>query len=185
MKLHKAALILIFSLSALQSYADSFDILFGAYDLSAKTESASGSSTNIGGYKLTYSHNLAPQFTLTAGYTLIMSDTIGGDLSFGFDLGGNYYFLTPSDRLVSETKNATMTIAHKLRPYVGLTFHQRQFQSVKSNYAGFGLNAGSTFDINKDYELKALFRYITLSGPQNATATELSILLGLTIIITD
>lgn len=185
MMLHKAALIIIISLTAFNSFADNFDILFGAYDLSAKTDTASGSSSNIGAYKLTYSHNLAPQFTLTAGYTLIMSKTVGGDLSFGFDLGGNYYFLTPSDRLVSETKNATMTISNKLRPYVGLTFHQRQFQSVKSNYAGFGLNVGSTFDVNKDYELKALFRYITLSGPQNATATELSLMFGITILITD
>lgn len=160
------------------SMADSFDILAGLYDISAKTSTAEGNASNLGAYSIGYSHNLNPQVTLNAGYSLIMSGTIGGDLSFGFDMGATYYPITPSNTSVSESGLSTMVINHKYRPFIGLSFHQRQYQSVKSNYAGFGLNLGSTYDINKKYDLKALFRYITLTGPQTSTAQEMVILIG-------
>lgn len=162
------------------TYANSFDLLAGYYDVRAKTNSSSGNSSNLGVYKLSYAYSLSPQVVLSAGYTLMMSNTLGGDLSFGFDLGSDYFFLTSSSKSISESENSSLEISPLWRPFAGLSFHQRQFQSVKSNYAGFGFNFGIEKDIHRDYDIKALLRYVNLAGPQNSTATEVVLLLGIT-----
>ena len=62
----------------------------------------------------------------------------------------------------------------------GRRIHQRQFQSVNSNYAGFGLNLGFERSMDRIFDLKGLVRYSVLGGPGSANATEILILGGIT-----
>lgn len=161
------------------SRANKFDLSAGYYSLTAKTSSASGNSAGLGGYKLTYSFDLFRGLQLALGYSLIMSNTVGGDLGYGLDLGFEYFFLTPPQSVQGSSPSAFMSVSPLWRPFVGTSFHQRQFQSVRTNYAGFGVSAGVERSLDAPFDAKAQIRYSALTGPGSSTATELMALLGL------
>lgn len=173
-------ILLLLAFLTYQAQANKVDILAGGYSLSASTDEASGSASGLGGYKINYSFNLLNNLDMTVGYSIIMSNTFGGDLGFGFDFEFNYFPLTPSIPINSKSTKSFMTVKPLWRPLVGICFHQRQFQSVNSNYAGFGLNLGFERSMDRIFDLKGLVRYSVLGGPGSANATEILILGGIT-----
>lgn len=166
-------------LAANFSYAGKLGVDFGYFDMQAKTKTKpAGSVSNLGAYRLLYAHPLLPQLDVNLAYSLIMSDIVGGDMGFGFDLGFGYYPFTASDA-VTATGEATMRIEEIWRPYVAGSFHQRQFQSVQSSYSGFGIAIGTEQALNRHFSAKYEIRRIMLYGPSEATANETDLMVGI------
>jgi hypothetical protein len=153
----------------------------GLFSLGAQTGSASGTASNLGCYRVGFGMPVSTHFDVNVGYTLIMSEIIGGDLAFGLDLGTNYFPLTQTGAY--ELSTGTTMVAHEelWRPYVGLWFHQRQFQSVRTNYSGFGLATGFERALRFPFDYKIELRYTSLVGASGATATEINFVGGLTL----
>ncbi len=168
--------IILFSFSA---HASKFDLLMGMFSLSASGSTGDTSVSSLGSYRVAYGHSVFDKFDLTLGYTLNMTNTIGGDLAYGLDVGVNYFPLTFSSPQEFESNGVAVKVDELWRPFVGLSFNQRQFQSVRNSYAGFGLGVGTEYSISKRYSLKSEFRYISLSGSSESEATEINMLFGI------
>ncbi|MCB0422613.1 MAG: hypothetical protein KDD61_16545 [Bdellovibrionales bacterium] len=164
------------------SFAGKLDVYWGYFNVSAETATAKGSASAPGAYKFSYItdfflHNLE----LEIGYTLLMSNTFGGDLVYGVESGLFYYPLTTSSVFQGKTENATLTLNSLWRPFIGLSFHQRQAQSTNSGYAGFGVSFGFERALSYNFDFKFLLRHAFLSGPKASTAQETVGLIGVTI----
>jgi hypothetical protein len=163
-----------------KSRAAKLDLFAGAYQLVAETDTDSEDISNLGAYLVSYQFPLQQQLELGLGYTLIMSDTIGGDLAFGFDLGLHYYPFTRVSDLEWSKDGDLMKIEEIWRPFATLSFHQRQFQSVSASYAGFSLGGGVERSMESlPFNLKAAFRLLFLNGPGSSTGEENILVLGI------
>jgi hypothetical protein len=154
----------------------------GIFNVSAKTDNDEGSLSNIGSYQLTYHQPMFQRVDLFFGYTVIMSNGVGGDMGFGFDLGLLYYPFTYNSGSAFFAQGGSVEIREIWRPYVGVGFLERRFQSVKANYSGFSAIAGTERELDF-YEASAIgeLRYGQLLGSTGATATELLVLIGLSV----
>ncbi len=155
------------------------EIEAGFYSLTAKTAKRTGSNSNFGVYRAAFGFGVGPQVDIQVGYTLFMTGIIGGDLGFGPDLGVQYFPMTDSGARRFSNEKVVINVNDVLRPFVGAGFHQRQFQSVDSSYAGFSIGGGVEMAWTDDYSLKGEARYLLLNGPTNATANQLDLLFGL------
>jgi hypothetical protein len=165
----------------INSYAGKLDLMAGYFNLEAEVGDQSGSVTTVGAYRVSYAQPLfSEKIDLELGYTLLMSNTFGGDLAYGIEAGVNFFPFTPSESYEGRSKNAALEIKPIWRPFVGTLFSQRQAQSTNSGYAGFGFLVGFERTIENYFDLKALVRYSLLSGPRSATANEMVVLLGIT-----
>lgn len=159
--------------------AGKIEASFGFYSLSAKTNKKSGAASNFGLYRAAYNYTVGSQFELNLGYSIFMSNIIGGDLGFGPDLGLLYFPVTDPGTRVVQTPKLSLRLDDVLRPFVGVGFHQRQFQSVDSSYAGFSFCGGAEYNYSENLGIKATARYQILNGPSSASASQLDVLLGL------
>lgn len=178
-KLFKLTAFAWFFIFAVQARASKVEILTGAYSFSAKTENAKGSLSNLGAYRLNISEKFADHFSVGLGFTLLMEKVIGGDMGFGFDLGVSYFFMSRPSSMKFRDLNFAFETKEIWRPYVGLSFNQRQFQSVRTNYAGFGIAAGVERSLTLPFDLKAEIRYCQLTGSATASATEMTLAAGI------
>jgi hypothetical protein len=169
---------LIFCFTVSSCLAAKVDVMGGFFSLNAKTNSGSANVSTLGSYRVSASKSFFDSLDAVLGYTINMSNTIGGDFAYGIDLGVNYFPFTFTEPSHFESEGVSVRRDELWRPYVGFSFNQRQFQSVKNGYAGFGVNLGSEYSINKKYSLKSEFRYISLAGSSESEATEMNILFG-------
>jgi hypothetical protein len=155
----------------------------GAYSFSAENASTRVSATlsGLGSYQIAYRHAIAQNFELDFGFSLLATNTFGGDLSFGIDVGANYFFMTSSGVIASDSSEGNIVLIHRWRPFVGASFHQRNFQSTASQYAGFGLKGGTEYQYDERFALHGTIRYLSLAGPNQAGASQIDILTGLVI----
>ncbi|MCB0385196.1 MAG: hypothetical protein KDD43_07370 [Bdellovibrionales bacterium] len=159
--------------------ASKLDIMAGWFSISAKTNSGSSELSNFGAYRINYFIPVFRQLDLTVGYSLLMSDTFGGDLGYGVDGGVTYYPISNSRPIKADSENARMVVDSLWRPYAGLGFSQRQFQSVQSTYAGFSLFGGVERSLMREFDFKAELRIVELQGAGVATATEMTLVAGI------
>lgn len=159
-------------------YAGKFDFLTGPFSLNAKVNNQEGGVSAIGAYNIAYMLDLSPNVQLGAGYTVLMSNTFGGDLAFGIDAGLYYFPLTPAGQIDAKSVNSLLKIKPLWRPFVGGSFHQRQAQSTESSYAGFGVSVGVERALDYFFDLKINLRHVLLSGPNASTATETTFFIG-------
>ncbi len=169
----------IFSSSA--SYAAKFDFMAGMFSLDATAGAGKTSVSSVGSYRTAFSKSVLDKIDVLVGYTLNMTNTIGGDMAYGIDFGFNYFPFTFSESKEFEKNGISIKRDELYRPYIGLSFNQRQFQSIKNSYAGFGLDIGCEYSMNKHYSFKAEFRYITLGGSSDSNATEMNMLAGISL----
>ncbi len=155
-----------------------FDIGFGYYQVTAKTNTGSGSTSGPGLYQLNFRRALTPRLELAIGYTIYFSSLVSGDSGSGLDLGGNYYPFSSAGPIESSDPGAKMEFEELWRPYVGATFNQRNFQSVQTTYTGFGLIVGVERVLNAKMNLNTDARYIKLNGPKGSNGTELDLAVG-------
>lgn len=155
------------------------DVGYFALDASAGGESSSIS--NPSAFRLAFLKPLTEKVELNLAYSLILADFSGSDLGFGPDLGLNYYFLTSAADKKLETEEFKVRVSELWKPYLGLAFHQRNFQSVKNSYAGFGLSIGVEHRYERNLAFRTEARYIGLAGSGESEATELGLFFGVVI----
>lgn len=155
----------------------------GAYSFSAENASNRVTATlsGLGSYQIAYRHAINQNFELDFGFSLLATDTFGGDLSFGFDVGANYFFMTSAGAITSDSAAGNVVLNHRWRPFAGVSFNQRNFQSTSSQYAGFGIKGGTEYQYDERFALHGTLRYLSLGGPSQAGATQLDILTGIII----
>jgi hypothetical protein len=161
--------------------SNKFDFGVGYYSISAKTATQSGSLSGLGLYHLNYRRAITPKIEFAAGYTIYFTGIIGGDSGSGVDLGINYFPFADAQAVEMAKDGKSIYVDELYRPYVGVTFDQRSFQSVQSSYSGFGLLLGLERTLTDLLSLNFSLRYMNLSGGVDATATEMDFLGGFSI----
>jgi hypothetical protein len=156
------------------------DILAGIFGIQASSATASSSISGVGAYALDYRMSFWNHFDLEIGYSIDASKGFGGDLAFGPDFGVLYFPFTKSDPVLATSENVSVEFQDQIKPYLGFSFHQRQYQSTESTYAGTGAFLGSEFNYWKSFSMRAEFREIFFAGPSGAKATETDVLVGVT-----
>lgn len=155
------------------------DILAGYFSVDASVDGSKAKISNPSILYLGYGQPILDQFEFRGGYTVLMSDFTGSDLGYGVNVGFNYFPTTSALEENFKSENVEVTRYEDLKPYVGLGFYQRSFQSVRISYAGFGFNGGVEKYYSKKINLKAEARYIKLSGSSSSSATETNLLVGI------
>lgn len=155
------------------------DILFGYFALDAKTKDKKGSVDNFGAYQLNYRYAFANFLELSTGYSLIASKTFTGDFGFGPDIGLVYFPFSSSNAIEASNENVNFRSYELYKPYAVAAFHQRQYQSIQSSYAGFSLGMGVEVYWKNNISIKVETRYLPLGGPDSATSNEFDLLAGL------
>lgn len=161
------------------AYAGKLDAMLGFYSFNATVQNKSASFSGLGAYEMSYLIPFKNHFELVLGYSLTMTDIIGGDFSYGPKIGINYFPLNFSSNEKIILPNQTIDIQDFYKPYVGLNFSQKQFQSAKTSFAGFGVSVGMEKYINQDYTIKAEVKMNNYSGPSGSTAKEMNLLVGM------
>lgn len=179
MKAKLRSLILITcAFTALPAQAYKLDFMVGGFSLSAETSNGSGSKSNLGAYKFTYAIPVTGNLDFGLGYTLIFSDIFTGDASFGLDLEATYFPFSPSAPVDLSTKNTSVRLTEIWSPFVAGGYHQRQFQSVQTQYNGFSGAVGIERTLSESVRVKGMCRYLFMNGANEATATILDVLVG-------
>ena len=167
----------MFLLSA-DVFAGKFDIMGGAYSISAKVGDTSQTISGLGAYRFSYLQPFAKNFELVAAYNLSFSSVVTGDSAFGFDVGANYFPFNFANKTSMKVQDLSVEQYDLWKPYGGLTFSQRQYSSVKNGYAGFGLQFGTEYYLRRDISFKSEFRYISMGGSGYSTANDFNIMAG-------
>lgn len=162
----------------LRANAIKIDVMMGWFNVAAESTTRNEVS-NFGLYRVNYMLPLLPKLDLSVGYSLMMSEVLGGDLGFGLDGALLYFPLSTSGKIQASSSYSTVVIDSIWRPYLGIGFSQRQFQSVQSSYAGFSVSVGLERSIARNFDLKGEIRYVDLQGARQSTATETSAVGGL------
>lgn len=170
------------------------DFSYGYYSINSKAEkkttstssSDSGNSASVSGpymFNLAYLLPVADKFQLNIGYSVLLADIAGTDKGYGLNVGFNYFLLGSAKN--ENLKNDAIDVERFeiWKPYTGIGFYQRDFQSIKNSYAGFGINGGVERYYTKDVSFKGELRYISLSGANSVIATEMNAIFGIIFII--
>lgn len=163
------------------SFATKLDFSSGMFSIGARSATRRGSLTGFGAYSIALKHRLLSQVEMSVGYSVVVSGGISGDLGYGFDVGADYFPLTSESTYTFETAERSLVFYERWRPYVGLSFHQRQFQSIQAGFAGVGIRAGIEYPLSESLAVTATARYILYSGSRATSATELDLLVGMSL----
>lgn len=150
-----------------------------SFDAQNQSNRVQTSISGFGSYQVAYRHEVFDRIEFDAGYSMLATEIIAGDLAFGLDVGMNYYPLTAVGREVAQTDTTSLIVASRFRPFVGLGFHQRSFQSTSTQYAGFGGKIGTDYEFSDQWQFTVSIRYLNLIGPNQSSATQIDTLLGL------
>ena len=162
---------------------NSFSFITGYYDLQAEVSGEGGALADFGSLRTQYWHSLNNLFSFSIGYTVLLEKYGAGDSAYGFDLGGIFRPFNNQYGSFSGSGGVSISVKQKWNPFIGIGFHQRQYQSVRSSYSGLGLSLGNEYDIGEDFLLYGDIRYVNLSGPVDASATELSVNFGVSYLL--
>ncbi len=160
-------------------HAQKLSIGFGFYDLKAKVGQEEASVSNLGAYKFQYHSIVQEKFELVLGYTLLIEDIVTGDKAFGPSIGGRYYLFGNNTVEVAQLSSFSVSSIKRYNPYLYLGFNQRQYQSIKSTYAGFSFGGGVEAGFDSKKSLFADIQISSLEGPSEGEATETSITTGI------
>jgi len=159
-------------LCSVNAWAQKLSFGFGAYDVSAQVEDQETSVTNLGAYKIQYNFVLQEKIDLFLSYNLIVEDIFNGDKAFGPQFGLAYYPRGSKSVSNSSLGNISFLKMKDLNYYFTASFVQRQYQSIKTNYAGFSIGAGVEWGINDKLILYSDFQTSLLEGANGGEATE-------------
>lgn len=172
-------ILLVAALVAVPAHAGKLDAYIGAYDFAAKTPVAKGSKSGVGAYKVSFLLPISDRFEAGIGYSLIYSDIFTGDSVYGFDVELAYFPFTSAGRVQVASGNTQVAIEPQWRPFAMVGFNPRQFQSISTQYNGYSLALGTERTYTGQFNLKGMVRYAMLTGPNTATASEITILGGI------
>lgn len=156
---------------------------FGFYNIQAQSQSAgqtvSLNMARLGSYQLTGQFGITDSLDLGVGYSIFYSRTFGGDMGFGPDIFVNYFPFSQSGKRSWNDAGVKLNLHESLRPYVGLAFHQRQFQSVQTSYSGFGFHGGLEWAQSEEWGYHFRVSSQSLIGPGSLNFRLMDISLGL------
>ena len=165
-----------------RTYAHKLNFDLGFFSINATPPTNSGlnsiSLSGPGVYAVSGSFEIFPSIEIGAGYSLFFSKGFTGDLGFGPDLTLHYFPLTRAAGFQASTGGTQYTEIEKLRPYVQVGFHQRQFQSAQSAFSGFGIGAGTEYQWDPKLSFRAGVRMMNLLGPSEAKFNYLDVTAG-------
>lgn len=167
--------------SALADRRNKLDFGFGFYSLTGEGGTSAGSVSGIGDYRIQYRRSIHPKLDLGVGYSVMFSSIISGDSIYGIDVGATYFPLTRSGPFEIQNSGQTIQIVEIFRPYVSLSFNQRNIQSVQTTYSGFGVSAGAEYQLGVFSSLNFCVRYLTLSGSRESTAKVIDFIGGISL----
>lgn len=152
---------------------------YGFYSLNATVENKAVTVSGPYAYHVSFLKHLFYHIELNVGYTVLFSELTGGDMSYGLNLGANYYFLSKTNNQYFDSDEFQVVNTELWRPFIGAGFYQKNFQSIKNSFSGLGINFGAERRFNDDISWRGEIRYIQLAGTGNSTATELNFLFGI------
>jgi hypothetical protein len=170
-----AAFFLLFATQ--NAHAGKVDLSFGYFSINAKTSKGEADFSNIGSYALGYRHEVFPSVEVSLGYSLLMASIIGGDMSYGLDLGSAWYPFTRAGASHWSSETAQFAMLEIWRPFVSAGFSQRQIR--QTSYAGLAGGVGVERSLTTHLSLRGEARSLLLTGPSPASATQLDFLLGI------
>lgn len=182
-KQNTLSILLVLSLLFIGTSAHSkakLDILGGYFSLQAKTKDKSGNVNNIGAYQVNFRYAVTHYLEMAVGYSLVASKTFTGDFGFGPDIGLVYFPFTSANPIDASSENVHFRSYELYKPFLSGTFHQRQYQSIQSSYAGFGFGGGTEIYWKNNMSFNVGFRYLPLAGPDSAISNEVDALFGVT-----
>jgi len=157
------------------------DVSMGYYSLSAKANDKKTNVQNLGVYQLNYRKDITRKLEISIGYSLIATQIYTGDFGFGPDIGMTYFPFTSANTIEATNNHIELTSFELYKPYLITAFHQRQYQSIQSNYAGFSFGIGNEFYWKNFYYINTQLRYLPLGGPDKATSDEIDLIFGITL----
>lgn len=159
--------------------AQKYSLASGYFAIKAKTSTGESDLSSIGRTDLRYRLPIGRQVDASFGYSLYLLPGESSDIGFGPNIG---FFVFPLSRSSDSAFN-NLQVNYRsfdvLRPYVGVEFAQRQFQSVQSAYAGIQARLGIEVQPWSEYFLEASLVTANLVGPLDSRITETSVLLGI------
>lgn len=175
----KNLLSLIFILMSFNAFAiGRLDLSYGYFSINSKTTEKSTSISNPTAANLAYLLPFGEKAQLNFGYTILLADYSGSDKAYGLNVGINYFPISSSKNEKLKDEHFDVERYQIWKPYVGIGFYQREFQSIKNSYAGIGINPGIERYYDKSMSFKGELRYIALTGSNESTATEINAFLG-------
>jgi hypothetical protein len=152
---------------------------YGYFAINAKTADTSSSISNPSAFHLGYLQPKWNNWEFKLGYSVLLADFSGSDMGYGVDAGINYYPISDAGDEKFTSGPVTVYRYQIWRPFVGMSFNQRSFQSIRNSYAGFGFSGGTERYYNEDINFRAEARYVSLAGSGESEATETSVWLGI------
>jgi hypothetical protein len=155
-----------------------FTASYGYFSINAKTAQTSTTVSNPSAFHLAYLQPKWNNWEFKLGYSVLLADFAGSDMGYGIDAGINYYPLSDAGDEKFTDGKVTVIRYEEWRPFVGFSFNQRSFQSIRSSYAGFGFSTGVEKYLNEKMNIRSELRYVNLVGSSESEATETSLWVG-------
>lgn len=153
--------------------------MVGYFSLNAQVDGQTTTVSNPSALALGYLKPFADQFEFKIGYSLLLADYAASDMGYGLNAGINYFPFNSAMDEKYKSDNFEVFRYEDYKPFLSLGFVQRNFQSVKNSYAGFGAGVGVEKYYDKTISFKAEYRYHSLTGPSDSSATEINLLIGI------
>lgn len=176
----KSSLLLLAMLAPHMSVgAEKISVTGGFFSINAKAGGQSSSISNPSAFHVGYRKTFTDELEFKIGYSVLMADFSGTDLGYGVDVGANYYPFSAAADGKYRDERITVNTYEQWRPFFGLAFNQRSFQSIRNSYAGLGFSAGTERYHNEKFNWVAEVKYISLAGSNESEATEMQAMVGM------
>jgi len=160
--------------------ANSFNSTAGYYSITATTSNGQQTLQNFGVYRFIYDIDVAQHFSFRPSYSLYtISGSDGLEFGYGTDIEFSYLPFSRNGAMSYQSPSVSWQTYEIFQPYVSLSFHQRQYQSIQSNYAGLGIQAGSSYQLSRSIRLMAYMASIYLNGPLSSRVNEFQLAGGI------
>ncbi|MCX7675451.1 MAG: hypothetical protein N2Z70_06440 [Bdellovibrionaceae bacterium] len=162
------------------AWAKRLHLSLGAYSMKADLPGGGNFSlTRLGSYQLAGDLDLSQKFVAQIAYSLVFSRTLGGDMGFGPGLRFLFYPQGRVDRMVIQSDYLFAELWQKQAWFLSAGFHQMQFQSTESSYAGASVGGGFEWLLKKGLGALVRAEYQSLRGPNQIQLQYLDVSGGL------
>lgn len=170
---------ILFVLSIVACAETKMDAMFGFYNETGSTSTASKQISGLGAYQISYLKPFYGQFESVISYSVILSSIVTGDVTFGPSFGINYFPVNFADSEEHNFNKFKINLQDSIKPYVGIRFNQRQFSYMKNSYAGFGGVLGSEYQLFNKYNMKTELQMNSYSGSSDAKLSDINFFTGI------